>query len=240
MYSNQKIQIFLLHFAGGSCYSFDFLKNDIQNNFECHALELPGRGKRNQEPCVLSKSAAVKDYVFQIKKRRSNNQPYIIYGHSMGATLGLSVTKKMEELSDPPTALIVSGNAGPGVYGSDLERHTLSDPEFKKELRSLGGVPEQILEDEDLYNYFSPIMRADFEILEKEKHSEIGLILNTPIFAVMGDEEKTAPEIENWKQYTNRKFDYRVVPGNHFFIHRQVKTLTQIITECAADSLVSL
>jgi external thioesterase TEII len=240
MDSNQKTQIFLLHFAGGSCYSFDFLKNDIQNNFECHALELPGRGKRNQEPHLFRKTFAVQDYVSQIKKRRTNNQPYMIYGHSMGATLGLSVAKKMEELSDPPATLIVSGNAGPGVYGNDVERHTLSDSEFKKELRSLGGVPEQILEDEDLYNYFSPIMRADFEILEKNKHSEIGLVLNTPIFAVMGDEEKTVSEIENWKLYTNRKFDYRVVPGNHFFIHRQVKTLAQIIQECAADSLVNI
>lgn len=240
MYLNQKTQLFLLHFAGGSCYSFDFLKNDIQNNFDCHALELPGRGRRNQESHLFKKEDAVHDYVSQIKRLRKSNLPYLIYGHSMGATLGLSVTKKMEEEADSPTMLLVSGNAGPGVYVNDIERHTLNDTEFKKELRSLGGVPEQILEDEDLYNYFSPIMRADFQILEKDKHFEAGLILNTPIFAIMGDEEKTVSEIENWKTYTNRQFDYKVVPGNHFFIHRQVKALAKIIKECAADSLVGV
>ncbi|MEM0578412.1 thioesterase II family protein [Flavobacterium polysaccharolyticum] len=240
MYANQKIQIFLLHFAGGSCYSFDFLKNEIQNDFECHALELPGRGKRNQESHLYKKADAIHDYVSQIKSLRNNNQPYIIYGHSMGATLGLSVTKKMEEHSDPPNILIVSGNPGPGASFNDKQRHALGDIEFKKELRSLGGVPEEILEDEDLYNYFSPIMRADFQILEKDKLSEVGLLIETPIFAVMGDQEETVTEIENWKLYTSGKFDYQVLSGNHFFIHSQVKALSKIIYECATYSMVSM
>ena len=238
MYSNQKIQIFLLHFAGGSCYSFDFLKNYIQNSFEYHALELPGRGKRNLERHLHKKTDAIDDYVSQIKRLRNSNQPYIIYGHSMGATLGLSVAKKMEEQLDPPHILIVSGNPGPGASYNDKVRHSLDDSEFKEELRSLGGVPEEILEDEDLYNYFSPIMRADFEILEKNKLSEVGLVINTPIYAVMGDQEETSKDIQNWELYTSGKFDYQVLPGNHFFIHNQVKTLAKIISECAAYSAV--
>ncbi|WP_264523080.1 thioesterase II family protein [Flavobacterium sp. N502536] len=240
MYSNQKTQIFLLHFAGGSCYSFDFLRNEIQDSFEFHALELPGRGKRNQELQLFKKTDAVLDYVSQIKKLRNNNQPYIIYGHSMGATLGLSVTKKMEEQLDPPNILIVSGNPGPGASYNTKERHALSDAELKLELRSLGGVPEEILENEDLYNYFIPIMRSDFEILEKSKLAEVGLVIDTPIFAVMGDQEETVADIENWELYTSGQFDYQVVPGNHFFIHRQVKTLAKIINECASYSSVSI
>lgn len=239
MYSNKKTQIFLLHFAGGSCYSFDFLKSDLQDNFEFYALELPGRGKRNQESHLFKKTDAVLDYVSQIQNLRYNDHPYIIYGHSMGATLGLSVAKKMEDHADPPSALIVSGNPGPGASHKDIERHALSDPEFKEELRSLGGVPEEVLEDEDLYNYFSPIMRADFEVLEKNKGSEVGLVINTPIYAIMGDQEETVGEIENWRRYTNKKFEFRILPGNHFFIHSQVKELTQIINESALYSLIN-
>ncbi len=239
MCSNRKKQIFLLHFAGGSCYSFDFLKNGLQNNFEYHALELPGRGKRNHEDYLFNKTDAVLDYVSQIKKLR-NDQPYIIYGHSMGATLGLSVVKKLEEHSDTPNILIVSGNSGPGSNHKDIQRHALGDSEFKEVLRSLGGVPEEVLENEDLYDFFSPIMRADFEILEKNRDSEVGLVINTPVFAIMGDEEETVGEIENWKTFTSSKFDCQIVQGNHFFIHNQVKTLTQIINECAMYSLLNV
>ena len=67
-----------------------------------------------------------------------------------------SLLKKLEEKRK--AGIIVVGGGG-----------SKADSEFKEELRSLGGVPEEILEDEDLYNYFSPIMRADFEILEKNK-----------------------------------------------------------------------
>jgi surfactin synthase thioesterase subunit len=158
----------------------------------------------------------------------------------MGAPLGLSVVKKLEEYPDVPNILIVSGNPGPGANANDIQRHALSDPEFKAELRSLGGVPEEVLENEDLYDFFSPIMRADFEILEKNRDSEIGLVINTPIFAIMGDKEETVGEIENWEMYTTRKFDCQVVPGNHFFIHNQVETLTQIINECAMYSLLNV
>ena len=239
MYSQQKTQLFLLHFAGGSCYSFDFLKNELQTNFDCYPLELPGRGKRNQEAYLKDKSDAILDYVSQIRALR-NDQPYIIFGHSMGATLGLSVTKKMEEYMDAPSMLIVSGNPGPGASQKDIERHTLSDAEFKEELRSLGGVPEEILEDEDLYEYFSPIMRADFEILEKNKGSEVGLVIDTPIYAMMGDREDTVGEIENWEKFTSKKFDYRILSGNHFFIHNHTEALTQIINECAMYSLLNV
>ncbi|WP_299676655.1 alpha/beta fold hydrolase [uncultured Dokdonia sp.] len=239
MYSQQKTQLFLLHFAGGSCYSFDFLKNELQDNFECYPLELPGRGKRNQETYLHNKFDAILDYVAQIRALR-NDQPYIIYGHSMGATLGLSVTKKMEEYLDAPHRLIVSGNPGPGASQKEIQRHALSDAEFKEELRALGGVPEEVLQDEDLYDYFSPIMRADFEILEKNKNSEIGLVINTSIYAIMGDQEETVNEIENWNTFSAKKCDYRVLPGNHFFIHNHTETLTQIINECAMHALLNV
>ena len=94
------MQLFLLHFAGGNCYSYEFLIKKILRSalskIDCYALELPGRGKRLDEELIVDKNDAIVDYVSQIKKLR-NGKPYIIYGHSMGATLGLSVVKKMEK-----------------------------------------------------------------------------------------------------------------------------------------------
>ena len=83
-------------------------------------------------------------------------------------------------------------------------------------------------------------MRADFEILEKSRDSEVGLIVNTSIFAIMGDQEETVGDIENWKKFTNSKFNYQVLPGNHFFIHSQADRLTRIINEHTSLSSVSI
>lgn len=222
-------QLFLLHFAGGSAYSFDFLKKHFLSDIEFIPLELPGRGKRHSESLLKVKSKATEDYFNQIKDKR-NGAPYIIYGHSMGATLGLSVTQKMEHINDPPRQLIVSGNTGPGIKKSDeIVRHLLNDFEFKEELKRLGGFPVEVQDNKEFFEYFAPIMRADFECLEKYIYSEKGIKLNTPIYALMGSDEKNCDTIENWRNFTTNYFQSKILPGNHFFIHEHAKELARII-----------
>lgn len=228
MFLQNKTQIFLLHFAGGSLYSYEFLKSELIDDFEYYPLELPGRGKRNDEELLYCKKDTVQDYFDQIKSLR-NNEPYIIYGHSMGATLGLSVAKKMEEIGDAPEALIVSGNPGPGIDTSVEKRFLMDDFHFKKELKRLGGIPDEVLENDDLYDFFVPIMRADFEVLEKDDFSEKGLKINVPIIALMGDKEENIDQIENWNHFTTHDFSYRILPGNHFFIYNASNELIEIL-----------
>ncbi|GGG24261.1 thioesterase [Dokdonia pacifica] len=237
MFSQGKIQIFLLHFAGGSSYSYEFLKNDLKMEFEFYPLELPGRGKRNDEKLLYQKEDTIYDYVGQIKSLR-NNKPYIIYGHSMGATLGLSVTKKMEGYGDAPEALIVSGNPGPGIEREEKKRYLMEDAMFKEELRKLGGIPDEVLENDELYSFFGPIMRADFRVLEEDDFLEKGLTVHTHIIALMGDEEELVDHIENWNQYTTVDFSYQIFPGNHFFIYDASTQVLDIIKKSCNHLLV--
>lgn len=224
-----KYQLFLLHFAGGSVYSFDFLKKYIKPNIEFIPLELPGRGKRFSEGLLKNKKEAIEDYVTQIKTLR-NSKPYLIFGHSMGATLGLSVVEKMEKRGDQPEALIVSGNPGPGIKKEDnTKRYLLEDAEFKIVLKELGGIPDEVLENDELYEFFSPIIRADFEVLENDDFSEKEIRLNTSLHGLMGDEEETCDRIENWRNFTNADFQFKIFKGNHFFINEHAQELAKVI-----------
>lgn len=237
MYLRKKTQLFLLHFAGGNCYSFNFLKKYLAARFDFHPLELPGRGLRSEEAVLYNRQAAIEDYFQQIKSLR-NQQPYLVYGHSMGATLGLSVTKKMEAIRDLPEALIVSGNPGPGAGKEKERRYLLADDDFKESLRKLGGVPEEVLQNKDLYDFFSPVMRADFEILEKEEqHIEKDILLQTPICAIMGGEEESMDQIENWQRFTTAKIATKIFPGNHFFIYDNAEALAKTIYDCFQKDL---
>lgn len=237
MNSKNRMQLFLLHFSGGNAYSFQFLRPHLPVNFDFHPLELPGRGKRISEKLLSTESEAIEDLVAQISSLR-NNQPYIIFGHSMGASLGLKVTKRFEELGDPPEKLIVAGNAGPGV-GEEKHRSVMNDEELKEELRSLGGVPEEVLNNDDLFDFFAPIMRSDFGILESGEKVLPGFKISSPIVAVMGDQEEPSDEIGNWKNFTSKGFKSYLLPGNHFFIHDHPFDLMQIIKGCYDKPLVS-
>ncbi len=229
-----KVQVFFLHFAGGSCYSFDFLRSYLKNSFEFIPLELPGRGKRYSEQLIKAKNEAVEDYYSQLISLRNGN-PYLIFGHSMGAVLGFDLVAKMEKLNDLPICLIVSGNPGPGikeVLEDDKKigkRYLMSDESFKDELRKMGGVPEEILENSELYNFFNPILRADFEVLENEDFIHSAHQLSTPIYAMMGSEEKYSNKINNWRKYTNKPFQYKLLSGGHFFINDHAAHISDII-----------
>ncbi|MDB2555974.1 thioesterase domain-containing protein [Flavobacteriaceae bacterium] len=227
------MQFFLLHFAGGNCYSYDFLLKEIKakTNIDCYALELPGRGKRYSESIITSMESAIKDYVFQIQEKR-NGEPYILYGHSMGATLGFFVIQKMEKIKDPPIEFIASGNPGPGIrykdYNNKQKKYKLSDIDFKDYLRKLGGTSEEVLMNNELFDLFSPIMRADFQILE-ENNTISTKPIRTPIYAIMGKQEESAEEIHNWKKYTRAKFYAETLEGNHFFIHNHTVRLVEVV-----------
>lgn len=227
MHLGNKIQLFLLHFSGGNIYSFQFLKPHLPPNFEFLPIELPGRGKRMNEKFVTTETEAVMDLVNQITLLR-NTGPYLVFGHSMGASLGLRVTKKLEELGDPPQKLIVAGNAGPGT-GEGKLRSSMTDEELKNELRILGGVPEEVLNNDDLFNFFAPILRSDFKVLEEAVEITNDFKLNFPINAIMGDQEETSEQIENWKNFTSKEFKSFHLPGNHFFIFDSPKELIEII-----------
>ncbi len=229
MKSRKNMQVFLLHFAGGNSYSFNFLKPFLPRNFDFHMVELPGRGRRMREKLLSVESEAIDDLVNQITILR-NGKPYIIFGHSMGAHMGLRVTNSMEELGDHPMRLIVAGNAGPGTGYAEKCRSTMNDDELKEELVSLGGVPNEVLENDELFSFFSPIMRSDFRILEEGESFSADFKVSAPIVAVMGDKEETANEIENWRNFTSGNFKPYLLPGSHFFIHDHPAELVKIIT----------
>lgn len=240
--SNSKPQLFLLHFAGGSCYSFDFIRKYFDDSVEFIALELPGRGRRFEELILRDKKSAIHDYFEQVKSLR-NKMPFLIYGHSMGATLGLNVANLMQRIGDPPAQLIVSGNPGPDAKKLEEDknkghRYLMNDEDFKETLRELGGVPEEVIENNDLYDFFSPILRADFELLEKDDFLEKGICLDVPIYAMMGDEEKYYNQIENWNRFTENKFQYLILEGDHFFIHNYPSEIANLVKMFAKKLIV--
>ena len=232
---NKKCQLFLLHFAGGSCYSFEFLKEYFGSNVEFIPIELPGRGKRYGKQLLRVKADAVEDLYNQIIALRNRSLPYLIYGHSMGATLGLNVVKRMEDIHDLPQYLVVSGNPGPGIKEviekeeKKGKRYLMDDAEFKKELQELGGIPEEVLANEELYAFFNPILRADFELLEKNVFEEKNIKLQTPIYALMGSKEEDNSKIDNWQNFTYGEFHSQILSGDHFFINNHPDKIANLI-----------
>lgn len=195
-----------------------------------HALELPGRGNRAAETLITNTKAAIADYTHQINSKR-NGAPYIIYGHSMGAIMGLYIVNKMEAQKDAPLQFIATGTPGPGIEKAGetpvQKKYTLPDEDFKNFLKELGGIPEEILTNKELFDFFSPILRADFQVIEEDTQTHT--IIHTPIHAIMGSTEPKVAHIQNWKTHTTSAFKAQILPGNHFFIYKHPDVLIKTI-----------
>ncbi|NQX41019.1 Surfactin synthase thioesterase subunit [Pedobacter steynii] len=223
----KKIQLFLLHFAGGNCYSFQFLY-PLLNNFEIIPVELPGRGMRIREELIRDFDEAAGDIYQQIFKKLNGND-FMLYGHSMGASLALRVAHMLEAENKIPKSLLVSGNTGPNTKRYQA-RYLMNNADFIEEIKKLGGAPDELFESEDLLDFYLPILRADFEIVENRVSSEEAAVL-TPIYSMMGDLEENHQEISNWGNYTKTKFNSKIFEGGHFFIHDYPNEIAEIINQ---------
>lgn len=222
----------MFHFAGGNSYSFKFMESNLKD-FNVEVIELPGRGMRSNEILIKDFDKAAVDAYNQVRNKLVSEN-FVLYGHSMGAYLAFKVTKMLEEDCIAPRHLIVTGNPGPRVKESEL-RYLLNDKDFIIEIRKLGGLPEEFLESQELLDYFIPILKADFQISE-ENNLDTNLIINTPIYSIMGDKEKYSKDIVNWARYTTSIFEYEILDGNHFFIYNHAERLCSIINKCYNSS----
>jgi surfactin synthase thioesterase subunit len=95
----------------------------------------------------------------------------------------------------------------------------------------LGGVPEEVFEDQDLFGFFEPILRADFQVAEADGLEHEPPVA-APLYALMGSEEENVDRISNWGRFTRSDFRSEVLAGNHFFIHKHPERMAAVLNAC--------
>lgn len=228
----KNIQLFCLPFAGGSKYSYREFESRVPSFMELVPLEYPGRGSRIRESFAPDIQALTEDLYRQIKNKIDHNA-YAIYGHSMGGlTAFLLVQRLLKEQHAPPVHMFITGTIAPSARSRRaLKRHLLPKKEFLEEIKRFDGSPAEILESEELLDYFEPILRNDFRISETYVYEEMQK-LNIPLTVITGTEEDMEEdEILEWQSLTSYPVDFRRMPGNHFFIFKYAADIMNIISE---------
>jgi surfactin synthase thioesterase subunit len=83
----------------------------------------------------------------------------------------------------------------------------------------------------DLFAFFEPILRADFEAAEASGLEQKPPIA-APLYALMGSEEENVDQIANWGRFTRSEFRSEILEGNHFFIHKHPQRMADILKGC--------
>lgn len=224
------MNVFCLPFAGGSKHSYlSFIRN-APPSLRMIPLELPGRGSRIEEPLRTDIHELVDDLWVQLAHQL--DQPYAIFGHSMGSLLGFLLTRRALAAGKvAPAHLLFTGAKPPSVPRGQAGHywHQLSHEEFKAKIISLGGMPDEILEDPELLEFFEPILRADFQAVETYQY-EPDAPFDIPLTVVVGKEESISlEEARKWGNETVASLDVRQYPGKHFFIYDHEEVLMRLL-----------
>lgn len=223
--------IFIIPYAGGSFYSMRGLEEKL-NNIDCITLELPGRGKRINEPLSRDLDYIVNDLYERIIIQIERYDEYFIFGHSMGSLLSyLLIQKIIVSNFKKPKHLFVSGNGGPSQKKKHEDTHLLSQKNFWEKLKDLGGMPSEITESIDLMSVFEPILRSDFELLNNYNYVP-NKKFSIPITVFYGSNENIEIEsLKLWQDETEIEIDILEFVGDHFYIFENWDNLSSVIMD---------
>lgn len=212
--SDAASRMFCLPFAGGGASNFSAWRKRFPG-VGIAPVQYPGRETRfDEEPLhslgsmVAALSGALRPFL---------DRPYVLLGYSMGARLAFALTHHLAERGLPqPRALLVAAHVPPDCASGASRGTGLPDAQFKELLRSYGGMPDDLLDDDDFCEMMLPVLRADFALAAQDVHLAP---VDCPVYAYAGARDASAPAsvMAGWRGFTRAAFHLREFDGGHFF-----------------------
>jgi surfactin synthase thioesterase subunit len=150
----------------------------------------------------------------------------------MGAIIAFELCRRFRATGMKlPECLFLAARSAPHLGGRRARSSSLADVEFLNDLhRRYGGVPEPVRNDPELRKLFTPLLRADIELVESYEYRDAApLPVPFVTFAGSQDAEATPGRVEAWRQHSSAGFETHVLPGAHFFINDAREALLRIL-----------
>lgn len=222
--------LFCLPYAGGSEAIYFKWKKYVDSSIELVPLALKGRGKRFNEIFYQNIQEAVDD-LFENIKARIVEGDYAIYGHSMGSLLAYELYYRISKLNyRKPTHIFFSGYIAPSILRKRENTYELPDNDFMQKIMELGGTPEELMNNQELFKIFLPIIRSDFKILESYDYEKRENKIECDVSILNGKQDLIKlEEILAWKNHVCRELNIYNFEGDHFYINSNVENIVNII-----------
>ncbi|MCX5345238.1 thioesterase II family protein [Streptomyces atratus] len=231
--ADPSLRLFLFHHAGGSHLLYRDWAPEFPPDWELCLLNAPGRAHRRDQPAV----DRVEDLVdhFHQELLPLFDRPFAFFGHSMGGLAAYELTLRLAAQGGPMPVWLGLSAFGPprgAEYRRRPGRHESSDAELRDWLRSLGGTPAELLDNDDVWQLFEPVFRSDFKLVDTWARDPATGSPPLP-FTVFGGEQDLVVEprrLKAWADHSPHLQGVHLYPGGHFYLHDHRAALIRTVT----------
>ncbi|MFJ8211219.1 thioesterase II family protein [Streptomyces sp. NPDC096033] len=232
------LRLFVLHHAGGSHLPYRHWPAGLPDSWDVRLLDAPGHGFLLDLP-PLDDAGRLADFLLNAVEPELTC-PYALFGHSMGALVAYEMTRRAAGRGLPlPVWVGVSARTAPQPAGPAEPYHELPDAELRTRLNLLGGTPDGIFDDPELWAVFEPVIRADLRLVEEWRPGPGAgpLPVALSAFAGAGDAHASPARMAGWEAYTERFQGLRVLDGGHFYFQDDPRPLLRLVERDATAAL---
>jgi surfactin synthase thioesterase subunit len=228
--STKKTLLICLPYAGGSSHFFYKWKRYLNPSVEIFPVEIAGRGRRSKDFFYNSFTEAVAD-IESIIVPAIQDRPYVLFGHSMGSLLAYELCCSLEQQGNPlPDITFVSGHDAPIYKKEQRNYHLLNDEQLTKKIIKMGGLSNEVAENDDLMRIFLPIARADFNMLDQYLIEPKTKQISVDLTLLYGTDDGMIKEkLQSWGQLTSGNFNMYPFSGGHFYLNEHEREVVDLI-----------
>lgn len=195
--------LYVIPHAGAGAAAVHSLVESLAGRFEAFAVRLPGRESRVRDDFFHDLDLLASELAHEIRHHASGDSP-VLYGHCGGATIAYETARRLESEHGIDAGLAVSSHPAPGLFPREPSWR-LPRADFLERVRRDGYLPDGLLAHDEMMAIYEPILRADYELIEKHEVAQAtqqltGPGFGGPILSLYGTQDATVtlPQIQAW------------------------------------------
>ncbi len=222
--------------AGGNPRSFLPWQSLVGPAVEIVPVYLPGRAHRDEEPKPTSLTRLADEATEAVATLA--DVPFYLFGHSFGGLLAFEVARRLRHL-ETLRALVASGCSAPSLQPTPrvVRAAVVEGQEFAEIVSSYGGLPPEIVADEELHHLLFPTLRSDIRLIAEYRY-EPAAPLSIDLVLINGrDDPHVTPEtLQPWRNECVATPELCWSEGGHFYFTERPAAVVDVFRRLARSS----
>jgi surfactin synthase thioesterase subunit len=236
-------RVYCFPYAGGNPRTFLEWQTALEHEAEVLGVCAPGRWQRAGEPVPSFDELAAGAAAAIAGVAAQDGRPVYLFGHSLGALVAFEAARLLHDL---PVLrhLVVSGMPWPALVPTERvkELGRLEGKAFAEALAQFGGLPPELVHDDELLELLLPGVITDFRMAVGYTYRPAPpLTVDMTVANGLADDEVGPAEVEGWRKECRNEPAVRWFPGGHFYFEEHPSAVTDLLLEIIrADQHVEL